>query len=199
MLAAIFIRGIEIGITTVPARAVFVLFINSKSYLFCSPFSTNAKTILPFLATFRRRSRGSRCWRGAFSTESSTGSYAKPAACCRSWKSATTRWTRSLTGCLDGEVIMKALRRRIGTKYHREHENTVNPRYSAFQGTSQNYALFRGFRYCQYRNNCENTSFDQNLYALLAGLCKKQLRYNVVSLYLNHILCHSEPNEMTTE
>ena len=129
MLAAIFIRGIEIGITTVPARAVFVLFINSKSYLFCSPFSTNAKTILPFLATFRRRSRGSRCWHGAFSTESSTGSYAKPAACCRSWKSATTRWTRSLNGCLDGEVIMKALRRRIGTKYHREHENTVKPRY----------------------------------------------------------------------
>ena len=48
---------------------------------------------------------------------------------------------------------------------------TVKPRYSAFQGTGQNYALYQGFHYCQYINNYENASWDQNLYALLAELC----------------------------
>ena len=28
--------------------------------------------------------------------------------------------------------------------------STVKPRYSAFQGTGQNYPLYRGFHYCQY-------------------------------------------------
>ena len=40
-----------------------------------------------------------------------------------------------------------------------------------FQGTDQNYALYRGSLYCQHKNNYENTSRDQNLYALLAELC----------------------------
>ena len=38
--------------------------------------------------------------------------------------------------------------------------STVKPRYSALQGTGQNYALFRGSLYCQYINNSENTSWD---------------------------------------
>ena len=36
--------------------------------------------------------------------------------------------------------------------------DTVKPRYSVFQGTGQNYALYRGSLYCQYINNYENTS-----------------------------------------
>ena len=50
-------------------------------------------------------------------------------------------------------------------------EYTVKPRYSAFQGTDQHYALNQGFHYCQQINNFENTSWDQNFYALLAELC----------------------------
>ena len=48
---------------------------------------------------------------------------------------------------------------------------TVEPRYSASQGTGKNYALNRGFHYCQHINNYENTSWDQNIHALLAELC----------------------------
>ena len=42
---------------------------------------------------------------------------------------------------------------------------TVKPRYSTFQGSGQNYALNRGFHYCQHMNKYESTSWDQNLYA----------------------------------
>ena len=48
---------------------------------------------------------------------------------------------------------------------------TVKPRYSAFEETGQNYALYQGFNYCQYINNYENAAWDQNMYALLAELC----------------------------
>ena len=51
--------------------------------------------------------------------------------------------------------------------FNEEKINTVKPRYSAFQGTGQNHALYRGFHYCLHINNCENTSWEQNLYALL--------------------------------
>ena len=61
---------------------------------------------------------------------------------------------------------------------------TVKPRYSAFQGTGQNYALNRGFHYCQHINNYENTYWNKNLYALLPELCYMRVRYNGVSLYL---------------
>ena len=61
--------------------------------------------------------------------------------------------------------------------------NTVEPRYSASQGTGQNYALNRGFHYCQHRNNYENASWDQNLYTLLAEIRYKWVRYSGVSLY----------------
>ena len=44
--------------------------------------------------------------------------------------------------------------------------HTVKPRYSAFQGTGQNYALKQGIHYCQHVNNYENTSWDQNFYIL---------------------------------
>ena len=47
--------------------------------------------------------------------------------------------------------------------------NTVKPRYSVFQGTGKNYALYRGS--LKHINNYENTSWNQNLYALLAKLC----------------------------
>ena len=52
-----------------------------------------------------------------------------------------------------------------------EHKTTVKPRYSVFQGTGQNHALYQGSFYCQHTNNYENTSWNQNLYALLAELC----------------------------
>ena len=53
-----------------------------------------------------------------------------------------------------------------------DHATTiVKPRYSALQGTDQNYALYQGFHYCQHINNYENTSRDQNLYAYSAELC----------------------------
>ena len=48
---------------------------------------------------------------------------------------------------------------------------TVKPYYSTFQGTGQSYTLHGGFHCCQHMNNCENASWDQNLYALLAELC----------------------------
>ena len=35
--------------------------------------------------------------------------------------------------------------------------STVKPRYSVFQGISQNYILYRSSFYCQYINNYENT------------------------------------------
>ena len=38
--------------------------------------------------------------------------------------------------------------------------STVEPRYSAFQGTGQNYTLYRGFHYCQYIDNYKNTFWD---------------------------------------
>ena len=44
---------------------------------------------------------------------------------------------------------------------------TVKPRNSAFQGTGQNYASYRGSFYYQYINNYENTC---NLYTLFAEL-----------------------------
>ena len=61
--------------------------------------------------------------------------------------------------------------------------STVKPRYSAVQGTGQNCALNRGFHYCQFVNNYENTSWDQNLYALLAEIHYKRVRYSGVLLY----------------
>ena len=60
---------------------------------------------------------------------------------------------------------------------------TVEPRYSASQGTGQNYALSQGFHYCQHINNYKNASWDQNLYALLAGIRYKRVRYSGVLLY----------------
>ena len=60
---------------------------------------------------------------------------------------------------------------------------TVEPRYSASQGTGQNYALNQGFHYFQHRNNYENASWDQNLYAVLAEIRYKRVRYSGVSLY----------------
>ena len=62
-------------------------------------------------------------------------------------------------------------------------ENTAEPRYSASQGTGQNYALNRGFHYIQYRIKYENASWDQNLHALLAEIRYKRVRYCGVSLY----------------
>ena len=53
---------------------------------------------------------------------------------------------------------------------------SVEPRYSASQGTGQNCALKRGFHYCQHMNNFENAFWDQNLYPLLAGTRYKQVR-----------------------
>ena len=35
-------------------------------------------------------------------------------------------------------------------KQHQESKSTVKPRYSAFQGTGQNYVLYRGFNYYQH-------------------------------------------------
>ena len=58
---------------------------------------------------------------------------------------------------------------------------SVEPRYSASQGTGQNYAPDVGFHYIQYRN--KNASWDQNLHALLAEIHFKQVRYSGVSLY----------------
>ena len=64
------------------------------------------------------------------------------------------------------------MERDIKWKYQDGYErNTVEPRFSAFQGTGQNYALYQGFHYCLYINNCEEASWDQNFYTLLAGLC----------------------------
>ena len=63
-----------------------------------------------------------------------------------------------------------------------ERLSTVKPCCSAFQGTSQNYALYQGFHYYQHTNNYENTSWNQDLYALLAELYYKRVRYNGVSL-----------------
>ena len=60
--------------------------------------------------------------------------------------------------------------------------HTVKPRYSVFQGTGQNYALKQGSLYCQHINNYENTLWDQNLYALLAGIRYKRVRYSRVLL-----------------
>ena len=57
------------------------------------------------------------------------------------------------------------------TKNINKKQNIVKPRYNAFQGTSQNYALYQGFYYCQYINDYKNASWGQNLYALLAELC----------------------------
>ena len=48
--------------------------------------------------------------------------------------------------------------------------DTVEPRYSIFQGTGQHRALNLDSLYCQYVNNYENTCWNQNLYALLAEL-----------------------------
>ena len=59
----------------------------------------------------------------------------------------------------------------------------VKPRYSAFQGTGRNYTLNQDFYNCQHVDNYENTSWDQNLYALLAESCSKRVRYSGVSLY----------------
>ena len=53
----------------------------------------------------------------------------------------------------------------------RHFDVTVKPRYSVFQGPGQNYALNQGFFHCQRTNNYENTSWEKNLYALLAELC----------------------------
>ena len=64
------------------------------------------------------------------------------------------------------------------------HYRTVKPRYSVFQGTGQNYTVNRGFHYCQHTNNYENTCWDQNLYALLAEIRHKRVRYSEVSLYI---------------
>ena len=60
---------------------------------------------------------------------------------------------------------------------------TAKPRYSAFQGTGLNFVLYQGFHYCQHMNNYENASWDQNLYAELAGIRYKWVRYSGVSLY----------------
>ena len=60
---------------------------------------------------------------------------------------------------------------------------TVKPRYSAFQETGKNYALYQGFHYCQFMNSCENDFWDLNLYALLAGLCKNWMCSSRVSLF----------------
>ena len=51
--------------------------------------------------------------------------------------------------------------------------STVKPRYSVFQGTDQNCALHQGSLYCRHIHvdNYENTSWNQDLYALLAELC----------------------------
>ena len=62
---------------------------------------------------------------------------------------------------------------------------TVEPRYSASQGTGQIYALNQGFHYCQHRNNYENASWDQNLYALMAEIRYERVRYSGVSLYIS--------------
>ena len=59
---------------------------------------------------------------------------------------------------------------------------TVEPRYSEFQGTGQNYALNQGFHYCQHINNYENASWDKNLHTLLAEFHYKRVRYSGVSL-----------------
>ena len=64
----------------------------------------------------------------------------------------------------------------------KELPKTVEPRYSASQGTGQNDALNRGFHYCQHRNNYENASWDQNLYALLADIPYRRVHYSGVSL-----------------
>ena len=47
--------------------------------------------------------------------------------------------------------------------------HTIKPRYSEFQETGQNHALYQGFTYCQHVINYENTSWDQNLHAHMAG------------------------------
>ena len=51
--------------------------------------------------------------------------------------------------------------------------NTVKPRNSASQGTSHNYALYKGCYYCQLKYNYDNASWDQNFYALSAGALKQ--------------------------
>ena len=59
----------------------------------------------------------------------------------------------------------KNVQRKVSKSY------TVEPRFSVFQGTDQNYALNRSSLYCQHMSNYESTSWDLNLYTLLAELC----------------------------
>ena len=67
---------------------------------------------------------------------------------------------------------------------------TVKPRYSVFRATCPNYALRRGFHYCQLMNNYENATLGQIIYALLA-----ELQLNPAKAYfkgLVKIMLHSE-------
>ena len=76
------------------------------------------------------------------------------------WSENFAAWRYELNKLACDKVIMHV------TKKH-----TVKPRYSVFQGTAQNYALYQGSLYRQHKNNYENTSKDQNLYTLFVKLC----------------------------